>query len=69
MIKLDGDLAALKRAVAHLELGLKAYKTAVLSQTDADRLLAACRDQLTQISSVADAAIAKIAEDLDVKSA
>jgi len=64
LVRLDPELAELKRAVVHLEMGVKAYKTATLAQTDADRLLAACGDELARIASVAQEAVNKIKQEL-----
>jgi hypothetical protein len=64
LVKLDGELAELKRALAHLDLGLKAYKTAALAQTDADRLLSSCRDEVVRIAAAAGEAEKKIKEAL-----
>jgi len=64
LVNLDPELLELKRAIAHLDLGIKAYKTAVTAETDAERLLASCGEQISHIAAAAEEALRKIREEL-----
>jgi hypothetical protein len=54
LVELDRNLFELKRAVAHLDLGLKAYRAAAMDEIDASRLLEPMRDQVARLIDTAD---------------
>jgi hypothetical protein len=56
LIEIDNDLYEMKRAVAHLDLGLKAYRAAARDQIDASRLLEPIADELTRLIEAAERA-------------
>lgn len=60
MIELDGELADLKRAVAHMDLGIKAVRVEIREGTDYKRLLSIMKDQVRRIKDIAERAEAKI---------
>ncbi len=60
MVDADNELYEMKRAVAHLELGLKAYRAAARDQIDASRLLESIDDELSRLIESAEAAREKV---------
>jgi len=64
LVDLDGELSEMKRAVAHLDLGLKAYRAAVRDEIDATRLLESINDEVAKLAATAERARRKIAEAL-----
>jgi len=64
LIDLTQEFYDIKRAVAHLELGLKAYRAAVRDEIDASRLLDSIDQEVAKLISSAEAARGKIRQGL-----
>ena len=64
MVDLDDELMEMKRAVAHMDLGLKAYRAATRDQIDASRLLISVGDEVGRLIDVAEKAREKISNGL-----
>ncbi len=60
MVDIDNEFFEIKRAVAHLELGLKAYWAATRDEIDASRLLEPIADELTRVIETAEGAREKV---------
>lgn len=64
MVDLDNDLYEMKRAVAHLDLGLKAYRAATRDEIDASRLLESIHDEINRLIERAEQARNKVSAGL-----
>jgi len=60
LIDLDQEFFEIQRAVAHLDLGLKAYRAATQDQIDASRLLESIKTELDKLVESAQAARDKV---------
>lgn len=60
LIDLDDELFEIKRAVAHLDLGLKAYRAAARDEIDASRLLESINEEFGKLISRSEEAQEKI---------
>lgn len=60
MVDIDSEFYELKSAVAHLDLGLKAYRAAVRDQIDASRLLESIDSEMARLIDSAQAAREKV---------
>lgn len=60
MTDLDTELFELKRAISHIDLGLKAYRAALRDEIDASRLLEPISAELGRIVSTANQMSKKI---------
>ena len=69
MADVTNEFFDIQRAVAHLDLGLKAYFAAEEDRVDAARLLTAIDTELERLISTAESARAKIQHDLNTPAA
>ena len=54
MPDMDDELIEIKRAVAHIDIGLKAYRAAIRDEIDAGRLLEPINDELSRLINAAE---------------